>query len=408
MRILVHDYAGHPFQAQLSRALARRGHTVRHAYCASLQTTPLSVAERPGADADTFEIADLRLAQPLEKYAYFRRWRQENAYGRLVAAEVDRFRPDVVLSGNTPLDAQRLLLRRCRARDVRFVFWVQDLIGVASERLLRKAIPGLGAFIGSYYARLERRLLRQSDQVVLITDDFRPLLRRWAVPEAKMHTIENWAPLEDLPVRPKQNPWSRRHGLENRCCLMYTGTMGMKHNPDVLLRLALHLRDRPDPAGRGQAVCVVVVSQGLGADWLRQRKDEFDLDNLLVLPFAPFSDLPDVMATADVLLAVLEPDAGVFSVPSKVLAYFCAARPMVLAVPPENLAARLVRERGAGLVVSPSDAEGFVEAATSLLDAPARRAQLGRSARAYAEEAFDIQSIADAFEDVLEQACTDA
>ena len=400
MRILVHDYAGHPFQVQLSQALVQRGHTVLHAYCASLQTTPLSVAERPGADADTFEIAELRLAQPLEKYAYVRRWRQENAYGRLIAAEVDRFRPDVVLSGNTPLDAQRRLIRRCRARDVRFVFWVQDLIGVASEKLLRKAIPGLGAAIGSYYARLERRLLRRSDQVVLITDDFRPLLRRWAVPEAKMHTIENWAPLESLPVCPKENLWSRRHGLEERCCLMYTGTMGMKHNPDALLRLALRLRDRPD-------ACVVVVSQGLGADWLRQRKAELGLDNLLVLPFAPFSELPDVMATADVLLAVLEPEAGVFSVPSKVLAYFCAARPMVLAVPPENLAARLVQEQGAGLVVSPSDAGGFVEAATSLLDAPARRAQLGRSGRAYAETAFDIQSITDAFEDVLEQACTD-
>ncbi len=30
MRILVHDYSGHPFQAQLSRELARRGHDVVH------------------------------------------------------------------------------------------------------------------------------------------------------------------------------------------------------------------------------------------------------------------------------------------------------------------------------------------------------------------------------------------
>ncbi len=29
MKILVHDYAGHPFQVQLSRALAQRGHQVR-------------------------------------------------------------------------------------------------------------------------------------------------------------------------------------------------------------------------------------------------------------------------------------------------------------------------------------------------------------------------------------------
>ncbi len=33
MRILVHDYSGHPFQAQLSRELARRGHDVVHSTC---------------------------------------------------------------------------------------------------------------------------------------------------------------------------------------------------------------------------------------------------------------------------------------------------------------------------------------------------------------------------------------
>ena len=34
MRILVNDYAGHPFQLQLSRELARRGHTILHTYFA--------------------------------------------------------------------------------------------------------------------------------------------------------------------------------------------------------------------------------------------------------------------------------------------------------------------------------------------------------------------------------------
>ena len=34
-RVLVHDFAGHPFQIDLSRALARRGHVVQHVYCRS-------------------------------------------------------------------------------------------------------------------------------------------------------------------------------------------------------------------------------------------------------------------------------------------------------------------------------------------------------------------------------------
>ena len=38
LRILVSDYSGHPFQVQLSRELARRGHEVIHSYSAGFQT----------------------------------------------------------------------------------------------------------------------------------------------------------------------------------------------------------------------------------------------------------------------------------------------------------------------------------------------------------------------------------
>jgi len=38
MRLLIHGHAGHPFQMQLSREPARRGHTVLHAFAGELQT----------------------------------------------------------------------------------------------------------------------------------------------------------------------------------------------------------------------------------------------------------------------------------------------------------------------------------------------------------------------------------
>ncbi|RMF52223.1 MAG: glycosyltransferase WbuB, partial [Bacteroidetes bacterium] len=53
MRILVHDYAGHPFQVQLSRALARRGHDVLHAYCGSLPNTAHGIMHRLDEDPPT-------------------------------------------------------------------------------------------------------------------------------------------------------------------------------------------------------------------------------------------------------------------------------------------------------------------------------------------------------------------
>jgi len=38
MRIHLHDFAGHPFQVQLSRRLAQRGHDVLHSHGAQVVT----------------------------------------------------------------------------------------------------------------------------------------------------------------------------------------------------------------------------------------------------------------------------------------------------------------------------------------------------------------------------------
>jgi hypothetical protein len=67
MRILVHDYAGHPFQVQLSRALARSGHSVLHLHFASFQT-PKGAVERRSDDPDNFAIEGLTLGRPFAKY----------------------------------------------------------------------------------------------------------------------------------------------------------------------------------------------------------------------------------------------------------------------------------------------------------------------------------------------------
>ena len=212
----------------------------------------------------------------------------------------------------------------------------------------------------------------------------------------KIHVIHNWAPLEDIPVLPRSNRWAREHGLEDKLCLLYSGTLGMKHNPDLLLQLAVRLRERKN-------VLIVVVSEGIGAGFLNRKQQELRLENLIVMGFQPFEILPSVLASADVLVAILEPDAGVFAVPSKILTYMCAKRPLLLAVPSMNLAARIVGDNGAGIVVPPSNETAFINAAIKLINDDKLRASLASNGLRYAQKTFNIEKITDRFEEIIQR-----
>ncbi len=155
---------------------------------------------------------------------------------------------------------------------------------------------------------------------------------------------------------------------------------------------------------RGRAN-VVVVSDGVGVDALREFKQRDCLDNLLILPLQPYDRLSEVMGAADVLVAVIDADAGRFSVPSKVQSYLCARRPIILSAPVENHAATVVAREDAGIVVDPGAPNAAVAAAERLYADPTLRAQLADNGRRYAERAYDLHAVADKFERVFEAAC---
>lgn len=396
MKILVHDYAGHPFQVQLSRALAARGHEVIHAFATSLQTPRGELAAKPG-DAATLRLQPVEMGSDYVryKYSFLRRRGLEVAYGRRVAELIASERPEVVVSSNTPTETQERIFEACQKQGTAFYYWVQDFYSLAVDKLLRKKLPVVGALAGGYYRFLEGRQLRGAAGVVAITEDFAPIMKReFGVDRNRITTIPNWAPLESVPVRPKRNAWSEAHGLADRFVYLYTGTLGLKHNPALLLELARRHR-------HNDSVRVVVVSEGLGADWLREQTAADPLPGLVQMSYQDFSVMPEVLASGDVLVGVLEEEAGVFSVPSKILTYLCAERPILLAAPSVNLATRLVARERVGMTCAPTDVEGFLDAADHLRTQAGLGSVMGRRGRAYAEKSFQIDTITDQFERVL-------
>ena len=153
---------------------------------------------------------------------------------------------------------------------------------MAIEFVLRKQGFPLASVAAKLLDALERRLLQKSDAIVCIAPEFRQRLEDWGIESGKTFVIENWAPLDEVFRLDRNTAWATAHELTGKTTFMYSGTLGMKHRPELLLELARKYESRQD-------VAIVVVAQGAGAEWLSKMAASIRPGVLQILPFQPMN-----------------------------------------------------------------------------------------------------------------------
>lgn len=392
MRILVHDYSGHPFQVELSRELARRGHEVTHSFCPGWVSGKGRLTAEPG---ETIVFDPVGPTEPIAKDRFVHRVLVEARLGLQLLAQVRRTRAQQAMLSNAQIPTLVVFALGMMLLRKPWVLWHQDVYAVAVRSFAGDKLGRGFRLVAHVFTIAERWVSRRAAAIVVIAPSFVAVHEEWGTAE-KVTVIPNWAPLEEIVPVERKNDWSTEHGLDEEKTLVYSGTLGLKHDPKLLVGLARQVIDAGTP------VRLVVVSQGPAMDVIREEAARLDVPATL-LPFQPYERLSEVLGAGDVLVVLLEQQAGAFSVPSKTLSYLCAGRPIFGLMPAENLAASLV-ERAGGAVLPPNAASLAPAAAwvAEVLAAPERRFELGTASRALAEQEFALATCADRFEHILE------
>lgn len=379
MRILLHDFGCYAFILPLARWLAAQGHEVRHVSARDL-VGPRGAPIHMPDDPPSLSFTTVALGQPFRRYSLPRRLRDEYRYGRGLAHAISAFKPDVVLSANTPPLAQAIAWYHSHRRGVPFIAWVQDIFSLGAAPMLRK-IPGALAAL----RWLEFGTLKRAAGLIVIAPAFLESLAAHGVGHPKTLVQENWAvPLQPLPNPPRH--WAEKQGLGPYRLLLAAGTLGQKHDPALLARLADEVAEETD-------IRLVVVSEGPGRDRLAAAQAAGALPHLILLDYQPADQVTAMLASAEIGIVQLSPSANGMSVPSKVYSYAAAGLPILAAIPADNHAAHLIRHHGLGLVVTPDDPEGFLTAARRLLDDAPLRAACAAAGRAFTEDHGNIDRI---------------
>lgn len=364
MRLLLHDFGCYAFVIPLARWFAAQGHEVLHLSAKDL-VGPRGAPVRQAGDPPGLSFGTIGLGRPFTRYALPRRLLDEYRYGRGLARSIADFRPDLVLSANTPPLAQATAFRHSRRLGIPCVAWVQDIFSLGAAPMFQK-LPGPFARTAlAALRRIEFGTFSRSAGLIVIAPSFQDSLAAQGVRHPVTLIQENWAaPSREGLESP--TAWKAAQGLSPYTIILAAGTLGRKHDPDVFARLATDLAQEP-------ALRLLIVSQGPGRAHLENLKASGRLPNVILLDYQPAEQVPAMLAGADIGIVQLNASANGMSIPSKVYSYAAAGLPILAAVPSDNHAARLIRQHGLGLVVEPNDALGLKTAAKRLLDDPSLR-----------------------------------
>lgn len=232
---------------------------------------------------------------------------------------------------------------------------------------------------------------------IVLCSAFREALIARGYPEGRIRVIPS--PTDVELVRPVSggNGFRIEHRLAERdFVVLYSGSMGLKQGLTNVVEAARLLRAaQPD-------VKWVLVGDGELRPVVERLLAEYELEETVcLLPLQPEDQMSSMFAAADVLLLNQVSNVKDTVIPSKLLTYMAAGRPVLAAVNPNSEGAALLRAAQGGLTVPPEAPAALVDGVKQLRGDPAMRVEMGRRNRVYAEQHFDRRKIVAAQEAFL-------
>jgi glycosyltransferase involved in cell wall biosynthesis len=276
-------------------------------------------------------------------------------------------RADVVLATSPPLFAGIAGATIARLERAPFVLDVRDLWPAAAVSL-----DQISERAAAVSALIERWLYREAAAVVAVTrpfcehiDALRPRGPRTVL--LPNGTLERFFTDGDRTARLALGV------ADGRFAVTFAGTHGIAQAlPSVLEAAALERESD-----------FVLIGDGPVKPALLADAEARGLENVRFCEPVPLTDVPPLLAASDALLVPLS-GRGAFGafVPSKLIDFMAAGRPVVLAAAGE--AARIVEQAGAGVVVPPEDPAALAAAVRWLRANAGEAERMGERGRSYA------------------------
>jgi glycosyltransferase involved in cell wall biosynthesis len=296
---------------------------------------------------------------------------------------------DVVWGTSPPIFQGLTAWALARLKRAKFLFEVRDLwpdfavaVGVLKNQTLIK-----------WSLRLESFLYRHADQMVVNSPGYVEHVKARGAKSVEL--IPNGADPEMFNPLDKGELFREANQLTGMFVVLYAGAHGISNDLGVVLECAEIL-------GQNPVIRFVLLGDGKEKANLQAQAAQMGLKNVIFLPSVPKSGMGAVLAGSDACIAILKPlDEYKTTYPNKVFDYMAAGRPVVLAI--EGVIREVVELADCGVFPRPGDAQDMANAIQFLEAGRKHSATMGLNGRAYLEENFSRENLAQKLSNLFEK-----
>jgi glycosyltransferase involved in cell wall biosynthesis len=222
---------------------------------------------------------------------------------------------------------------------------------------------------------LENFLYARATHILVNSPAYRTYMIEKGVPEKKVTFIPYGTDIDMFNPSVDGSSIRQRLGVEDKFVVLYAGAMGQANDIYTILRAADRLRDE-------SKIRFVFFGAGKDLDRIQVEARDKKLENVIFAGVSPKKEMPTVVASADICLAILQ-NIPMFrtTYPNKVFDYMAAGRATVLVI--DGVIREVIETSSGGVFVSPGDDELLAKTILELSQNPERVQQLAANAREY-------------------------
>jgi colanic acid biosynthesis glycosyl transferase WcaI len=307
-------------------------------------------------------------------------------------------RPNLIYSNTWPILATGILFLVSALRKIRVVASVQD---VYPESMISQKKIGADKILVRIMRWIDGKIARSSYILIVISDAFKKIYveTRQVVPE-KIRVIPNWVAAESvIPDSIAGAQLRNSFGISIRDFMMvYGGNIGEAAGVETLIRALHHLGDF-------EKVHLLIAGEGSSLEHCKELANSFGCKRITFISPWHETDKSAVLSAADLLMLPTKGKQSRYSMPSKMITYLLAARPIIALAFEDTDTAKEIKESNCGWIVNPDDPLALAEKIACLMnmDPPELKAY-GKRGRNYALGRFVRDVCAPKVADILEQA----